>query len=58
MEAEAESTLTDMKTIVGDLSDLRYGKFSRTSSAGEGLSQDVLEGLKGLREVCDGLERN
>ena len=52
MEEEAEELLADIKNSIGDLSDLRYGRFNRTSSVGGDLGQEVLEGLKALERAA------
>ena len=53
LDAEAKAIQEDLQSTVGDLSDLRYGKFNRPSGATETVGQDVLDGLKRLEEVCD-----
>ncbi|OCK88620.1 uncharacterized protein K441DRAFT_668699 [Cenococcum geophilum 1.58] len=54
MEAEAESLLAEISTTIGDLSDLRYGRFTRIGGLGEDLGQDVLGAIKRLNLACDG----
>ncbi|MCJ1356745.1 MAG: hypothetical protein MMC33_006740 [Icmadophila ericetorum] len=59
-ETELQSLLQEIEMIVGDLSDLRYGKFVRPVGAlggteedgGPGLREEVLKGLRGLEEVA------
>jgi len=51
LEKEAEGIFRAIQGTVGGLSDLRYGKFALPVGGGE-IAEDVLEGLKGLREVC------
>jgi centromere-localized protein 2 len=53
MEKEAETLLLDIRTTVGDLSDLRYGRFNRTPGGDNELGQEVVEGLKRLEQVCN-----
>jgi centromere-localized protein 2 len=53
MEEESETLLADIKATIGDLSDLRTGRFSKTPGSGTELGQDVLEGLKRLEQICD-----
>ncbi|KAF2839616.1 hypothetical protein M501DRAFT_1015709 [Patellaria atrata CBS 101060] len=52
MDAEATTILQDISATIGDLSDLRYGKFSKTAGVGDELGQEVLESLKALNNVC------
>jgi centromere-localized protein 2 len=54
LEKEAEDMLEHIKMMVGDLSDLRYGKFDK-QVGGDDVVEVVLEGLRGLEEVCEGL---
>ena len=54
MEAEAESLLAEISTTIGDLSDPRYGHFTRASGLSEDLGQDVLEAIKRLNLACNG----
>jgi centromere-localized protein 2 len=53
MEKEVEALLSDVQTTIGDLSDLRTGKFSRTPGSGTDLGEDVLDGLKKLEQLCN-----
>jgi len=53
LEAEADAVLADMKTTVGDLSDLRYGRFARAPGAKEDLGQEVIAGLERLTAICE-----
>jgi centromere-localized protein 2 len=54
LEKEAEDMLARIEATVGDLSDLRYGKFDK-QAVGEDVVEVVLEGLRSLEEVCEGL---
>ena len=54
LETEASDTLTRITATVGDLSDLRYGRFDKPVG-GEDVAEAVLEGLRNLEEVCEGL---
>ena len=54
IEAEAESLLAETSTAIGDLSDLRYGRYTRAGGLGEDLGQDVLRTIKRLNLACDG----
>lgn len=53
LEAEADAVLADIKTTIGDLSDLRYGRFARAPGAKEDLGQEVLAGLQKLTAICE-----
>ncbi|KAK5143277.1 Cnl2/NKP2 family protein-domain-containing protein [Cryomyces antarcticus] len=55
LEGEAASILADVKTTIGDLSDLRYGRFSNPAGARRELGQEVLEGLQRVEAVCQEL---
>lgn len=57
LEAEAKLALEDIKTTVGDLSDLRYGRFSRPAGSRSSVGEDVIEALEGLEEVCHSATR-
>jgi centromere-localized protein 2 len=56
MEAEASAMLNDIKTTIGDLSDLRYGRFAKTTATSQELGDEVVEALRHLEAVCEGLE--
>lgn len=45
---EAEALLEEMRAIVGELSDLRYGRLANGD-----LREQVLEGLARLESSCD-----
>jgi centromere-localized protein 2 len=53
MEAESTAVLAQIRSSIGDLSDLRYGRFAKTPGAGEGIRKDVLTTLKRLASACD-----
>lgn len=50
---EADKLLAQMRETVGSLSDLRYGKFARTSGAENGLEAEVVKSLKSLEEAIN-----
>lgn len=52
MEKESEELLTDIRTTIGDLSDLRYGKFNHVSGFSSDMNQEVIQGLSRLDELC------
>ena len=53
-QQDADAMLAIMQETVGNLSDLRYGKFARISGseAGGGLEKSVVESLKALEYAC------
>jgi centromere-localized protein 2 len=53
MDEESKVLFADVKATIGDLSDLRTGRFSKTPGSSTDLGQDVLEGLKRLEKLCD-----
>ena len=48
LDEEAEALLEQMRTSIGGLSDLRYGRL-----ANEQLREQVLEGLQRLENACE-----
>ncbi|KAL2005710.1 hypothetical protein VTN00DRAFT_10203 [Thermoascus crustaceus] len=50
VETEAATTLAELNTIVGDMSDLRYGKLNKP--AGDVVSE-AIKGLKSLEDSCN-----
>ncbi|KAL3427183.1 cnl2 nkp2 family protein [Phlyctema vagabunda] len=48
LEEEAEALLLEMKSTIGNLSDLRYGRLANGK-----LREQVLEGLQSLESACD-----
>jgi len=50
LDEEAERMLEEMKSTVGGLSDLRYGRLANPQ-----LREQVLEGLSRLESSCDTL---
>lgn len=53
MEAEAAALLSDIQTTIGDLSDLRYGRFNKPAGTGDELGSEAVENLKRLETVCN-----
>lgn len=54
MEKDAQAMLVDIQRAIGDLSDIRYGRFSRTPGNNTSdLSTEVAEGLKRIQQLCD-----
>jgi centromere-localized protein 2 len=52
LEKEATLVLEDIKATVGDLSDLRYGKFNRVSGIQDDMGQDTVQSLRTLENIC------
>jgi centromere-localized protein 2 len=48
LEREAAELLSEIRSTVGGLSDLRYGKFATPS-----LNEEVIGSLDGLENICD-----
>ena len=54
MEAEAQAILKELQTTIGDLSDLRYGRFNKTPGADEGdVATEVLESLQRIQQLSE-----
>ncbi|KAJ9663613.1 hypothetical protein H2201_005574 [Coniosporium apollinis] len=53
MEAEAAAILSDVQTTIGDLSDLRYGRFNKPAGTTDELGAEALDSLKRLETVCN-----
>ncbi|OKL59842.1 hypothetical protein UA08_04772 [Talaromyces atroroseus] len=52
-EEEASTTLTAVKQIVSDLSDLRYGKLNKPGVNPDEFTGEIIRGLQGLQDACD-----
>lgn len=52
-ENDAEKTLEEMRKIVGELSDLRYGKLNKPGVTPDDYVTETVRGLKRLEEACD-----
>jgi centromere-localized protein 2 len=50
LEAEIKDIWKDLETTIGDLSDLRYGKFGQAPGS-KGVVEDVVEGLQRLEDA-------
>lgn len=53
LEVETAQILEEMKVTVGDLSDLRYGRFPKTPGADTDLRDEVLEALNKVKNNAD-----
>lgn len=51
-EKESSATFAQLTTIVGGLSDLRYGKFNTVPGADNTVAEEVVRGLNHLEDVC------
>ena len=52
IEAEAQSALKELQATVGDLSDLRYGRFSKTPGGIDSdVTLEVVESLKRIQQL-------
>jgi centromere-localized protein 2 len=52
LEQESAMLLRESQTIIGGLSDLRYGRFDPSGRPGELHSNAAMEGLQRLQEAC------
>jgi centromere-localized protein 2 len=57
LEKESVTVLADIKSTIGDLSDLRFGKLNRVSGVSSDLSQEVMKGLERLEYLCNAVEK-
>ncbi|KAJ5273398.1 hypothetical protein N7478_008523 [Penicillium angulare] len=51
VDEEANGLMTELYSTVGDLSDLRYGKFQGPSSASD-VAREAIKGLQHLEDSC------
>lgn len=58
LETQVEAALHDIKGTIGNLSDLRYGKFSRIEGVTGDVAQEVAAGLDRLEGLCEHVSRN
>lgn len=54
MEAEAETIIDRIKSMVGDLSDLRYGRLQRPGETSKTAVDEAMDGMQRLQDVCNG----
>jgi centromere-localized protein 2 len=52
LESQTASVLRDLQTTVGDLSDLRYGKFPNGPNGDVTVTTEVIEGIKRVGVIC------
>lgn len=52
-ETEGASILEELKSTVGELSDLRYGKFNKISDTGDDVASEAVSGLRELEDACN-----
>ena len=50
---EAASILDELKSTVGELSDLRYGKFNKISDTADDVASEAVAGLQELEDACN-----
>jgi centromere-localized protein 2 len=53
IDQETAEILEELNTTVGDLSDLRYGKFAKTTGSTDEFGKEVAQSVKRLQKVCD-----
>lgn len=51
-DREANGVLEDLKTTVGDMSDLRYGKLQGPAGTANSLVDEAIQGLQSLEDAC------
>ena len=52
-EAEGSSILEELKSTIGELSDLRYGKFNKLSDTADDVASEAVNGLRELEDACN-----
>jgi centromere-localized protein 2 len=52
-EQDATATLAELRKIVGEMSDLRYGKLNKPGITPEDFVAETIRGLKSLEDACD-----
>jgi centromere-localized protein 2 len=57
LDAEVTRVSDDLETTIGDLSDLRYGKFGQAPGS-NGVAEEVVNGLRRLEEACKNLKES
>lgn len=56
MGTETAEILSHLSTVVGGLSDLRYGKLNKPGGAHSDFADETVKGLKKLEDACNGTE--
>jgi centromere-localized protein 2 len=52
LERDSQGLLGELQTTIGDLSDLRYGRFSKTPGTSDGdLASEVMESLQRIQQL-------
>ncbi|OJD14505.1 hypothetical protein AJ78_05155 [Emergomyces pasteurianus Ep9510] len=51
-DAEAQRIFAELSSVVGELSDLRYGRFNKPAGVATNAVDDTLTGLKELENAC------
>lgn len=54
VDREAEALLSELRTTVGNLSDLRYGKLQGPAGTESSLGEEAIRGLENLENACYG----
>ncbi|KAJ5224059.1 Kinetochore subunit NKP2 [Penicillium chermesinum] len=52
MDQEAAKIIEALTSSIGDMSDLRYGKFSGPTGSAHSVAQEAIQGLQNLEDVC------
>lgn len=53
LDTESNTILAELQSSVGDLSDLRYGKFNKTPGSDEEFGRETLQNIRRVLEVCN-----
>jgi centromere-localized protein 2 len=53
IDSESNTILAELQSTVGDLSDLRYGKFNKTPGSDEEFGEETLQNIRRVMEVCN-----
>ena len=54
MEAQADAMFGELRSIVGDLSDLRYGRLQKSPDNSRTTVNEALDGMQRLEDICNG----
>jgi centromere-localized protein 2 len=53
LDSESNTILAELQSTVGDLSDLRYGKFNKTPGSDGEFGEETLQNIRRVIEVCN-----
>lgn len=52
LDREATKVIKELTTSIGDMSDLRYGKFPGPAESASNVAHEAIQGLQNLEDVC------